>query len=215
MLRVENVCYRYNRKGVDVLHDVSYTFGEGLVYAIMGHSGSGKTTLLSLLAKLDSPTAGKIYFNERDIAALDTNKYRANCISIIFQSYNLLNKYTALDNIIMALNINKFAGNKAQYASTLLQGVFLDDEKHGRVVANLSGGEQQRVAIARAIASNASVILADEPTGNLDSVNTKQVIDTLFALKQSHKKCVIIVTHDERIANQADVIITIREGRLV
>ncbi|MCL2187162.1 MAG: ATP-binding cassette domain-containing protein [Defluviitaleaceae bacterium] len=181
----------------------------------MGHSGSGKTTLLSILAKLDNPTKGKIYFNERDITQINANVYRSKYISIIFQRFNLLNKYTALDNIVMALNIGKFTGDKAYHASNLLMSINLPVEKHKRVVSSLSGGEQQRVAIARALATNADVILADEPTGNLDSINTSHVMNALLALKEEHKKCVILVTHDDRIANQADVVININEGRLM
>ncbi|MCL2188503.1 MAG: ABC transporter ATP-binding protein [Defluviitaleaceae bacterium] len=214
MLRLENVCYRYHKKKMDVLHDINYNFNKGLVYAIMGHSGSGKTTLLSLLARLDNPTKGNIFYNDCDIKKINLNVYRARYVSIIFQSYNLLYKYSALDNVLMALNVSRFCGDKINHASSILDTINLAKEKHTRTVTNLSGGEQQRVATARAIASNADIILADEPTGNLDSINTRQVMDMLLGLKEKHQKCVIIVTHDERIADQADVIINIDDGKL-
>ena len=214
ILKLENICYRYNANGPEVLSDINYGFEKGKMYAITGESGSGKTTLLSIIARLDKPVKGKIYYDGSDTANLNPDEYRANKVSVIFQGYNLLYNYTAADNVMTILNLSKYSGDYAQRADELLQEVSIPKEKRNSLVQHLSGGEQQRVAIARALASNAEIILADEPTGNLDGVNSENIIALFKDLIQKYQKCVIIVTHSPNIAAYADHIIKIESGTI-
>jgi len=214
ILKLENICYRYNANGPEVLSDINYGFEKGKMYAITGESGSGKTTLLSIIARLDKPVKGKIYYDGSDTANLNPDEYRTNKVSVIFQGYNLLYNYTAADNVMTILNLSKYSGDYAQRADELLQEVSIPKEKRNSLVQHLSGGEQQRVAIARALASNAEIILADEPTGNLDGVNSENIIALFKDLIQKYQKCVIIVTHSPNIAAYADHIIKIESGTI-
>ncbi len=214
ILQLENLYYRYHKKAPYILNGVSYTFDAGRLYAIMGGSGSGKTTLISLIAALDKPTDGKIYYNGTDIAAFDADDYRAHHVSIIFQSYNLLYNYTALDNVATILYLGGYTGNHMAKAAELLSQVGISAEKHRYAAQNLSGGEQQRVAIARAVASQSDIILADEPTGNLDKPNQENIMGILKKLAREDGKCVIVVTHAQSVAEAADDVLYIADGKL-
>ncbi len=214
ILQLEDMYYRYHKKAPYILNGISYTFEKGRLYAIMGGSGSGKTTLISIIAALDKPTAGKIYYDGTDIATFDGDAYRAHNVSIIFQSYNLLYNYTALDNVTTVLHISGYKGNLPEKAAELLSQVGIPVEKHRYVAQNLSGGEQQRVAIARAVASRSDIILADEPKGNLDKTNQENIMGILQKLAREDGKCVIIVTHAQSVADVADDILYIADGKL-
>ena len=215
ILKLEDIFYKYKKNAPYILNDVSYEFEKGKLYAIMGGSGSGKTTLISIIAALDKPTSGKIYYDNVDISKISGDEYRANKVSIIFQQYNLLYNYTAVDNIATILNVSGYKGDYMQRADELLEEVGIPKEKRKYVVQNLSGGEQQRIAIARAIASNSEVILADEPTGNLDKTNSENVMNIFKNLMLKYNKCVIIVTHSDFIADYADCVLNIFEGKIV
>jgi len=214
ILELEDVYYRYKKNSPYILNGVTYGFDKGKLYAIMGESGSGKTTLISVIAALDRPTGGRICYGGEDIAGLNADAYRARCVSVIFQGYNLLYNYTARDNITTVLNVSGYRGDYGRRAEELLGEVDISAEKRGYVVQNLSGGEQQRVAIARAVAANSEVILADEPTGNLDRTNGERVMEIFKGLMQKYGKCVIIVTHSDLIAAYADCVLKIEGGKI-
>jgi putative ABC transport system ATP-binding protein len=215
LLELRDITYKYTRKSPAVLNNISCSFERGLLYAVMGESGAGKTTLMSIIARLDKPNGGKIYYKGDDVAKMGANRYRANKVSVIFQNYNLLTNYTVLDNITTVLNLSGYKGNYAKRAEELLAEVNLAPEKYKRLAQHLSGGEQQRVAIARALASDAEIILADEPTGNLDKTNSENVMKLFVALKERHQKCVIIVTHSDYVASYADRVVNISDGRII
>ena len=184
-----------------ILNDVSTSFELGKFYTILGASGSGKTTFLSLIGALETPQNGIIEYNGEDIQKIGLDKYRRKNIALIFQNYNLINYMVAVENVILAMSIsgetNKI--NKKE-AYDYLEQVGLDKKKANRLVTRLSGGEQQRVAIARAISTKANIILADEPTGNLDSLTSKQIVEIFKNLAHKQNKCVIVVTHSKEIA---------------
>lgn len=215
ILKLEDIYYRYNKKSPYILNGISYEFDKGKLYAIMGGSGSGKTTLISVIAALDKPTSGKIYYNGTDISDFDSDEYRAKKVSIIFQNYNLLNNYTAIDNITTILNISGYRGHYISRAAELLSEVGIPKEKHNYIVHNLSGGEQQRIAIARTVASNSEIILADEPTGNLDQTNQENIMSIFGSLTRKYNKCVIIVTHSKSVADSADYLLHISAGKII
>lgn len=215
ILKLENIYYRYNKNAPYILNGISYEFQKGNLYAIMGGSGSGKTTLISIIAALDKPECGKIYYDGVDISTFNKDEYRAKKVSIIFQSYNLLHTYTAIDNITTILNISGYRGNYTARATELLNEVGIPEEKHKHLAHNLSGGEQQRVAIARTIASNAEIILADEPTGNLDQTNQENIMTIFRNLTCQYNKCVIIVTHSKTVADAADHLLQISAGKIL
>jgi putative ABC transport system ATP-binding protein len=215
ILKLEDVFYRYKKNAPYILGGMSYEFEKGKLYAVMGESGSGKTTLISIIAALDKPESGKIYYGGADITTLDSDEYRSKKVSVIFQGYNLLYNYTAVDNIAMILNISGYKGDYAKRTDELLEEVGIPGEKRGYVVQNLSGGEQQRVAIARAVAADSEIILADEPTGNLDRTNGEKIMQIFKDLIQKYKKCVIIVTHSDFIADYADCVLHIIDGKII
>ena len=204
LLKLENLSYVYDSAKVKVLDQISYEFDKGKIYAVVGKSGAGKTTLLSLLSGLASPSEGKILFKEKDISSLDKYKYRSQYVGVVFQSFNLLQNLTAVENVVLSMDI---AGiklkNKKEYAMELLDKVGLSSDEAKRRVLKLSGGQQQRVAIARALSYNPEVILADEPTGNLDG-ETQQEIMTIFHELANEGKCIILVTHSPIVAKSAD-----------
>lgn len=199
-----------------ILKDTSISFEKGTFYAIVGQSGSGKTTFLSLLSALEEPKEGAIYFEGKDIKEIGYENYRRDNISIIFQSYNLIPYLTAVENVLVNMSItdNEMPGNEREIAYNLLDYIGLDRAKADRQVNQLSGGEQQRVAIARSLSTNVDVILADEPTGNLDEGKEEEIIEIFKELAHKHGKCVIVVTHSSEIAEQADASITLRKGGL-
>lgn len=211
ILKLEHVSYRYE-KDSDILNDLSFSFEEGKVYAIKGKSGSGKTTLLSLLAGLEKPTSGKVLYQGQDLQTKNLDQYRSREIGIVFQSFNLLPTLTASENIILSMDINHLkVKNKKAYALELLEQVGLSKKFGDRRVLKLSGGEQQRVAIARSLSYQPKLILADEPTGNLDAETEQDIMDILIHLAHEENKCVIIVTHSKQVANQVDEIYEIKK----
>lgn len=214
ILKIENVSYRYADAPVDdyVLKNINYSFEKGNMYAIKGKSGSGKTTLLSLLSGLEKNYEGSIKFNQKELRELDLDLYRSRDIGIVFQSYNLLPHLTAAENIILSMNISKLKiTNKKEKAIELMKSVGLEEKQAGRRVLKLSGGEQQRVAIARSLSYDPSMILADEPTGNLDKETENDILKILKDLAKKEKKCVIIVTHSENVCNQVDKVYELKK----
>ena len=216
MLNIENVTYSYKNTDKDVLKGISAGFEGGRLQAIVGPSGSGKTTLLSIMAGLDRPKSGAVTIEGDDLAAMDLDQYRRERISMIFQAFQLFPLLTAIENVCYPMELNGMDRKDARArAKGLLESVGIDEEKHRRYPANLSGGEQQRVAIARSLSSGARVILADEPTGNLDKENGDAVIAILRGLAHEDGYCVIVVTHDQEIAEASDVVFRMSDGLLV
>jgi len=213
ILNIENLTFAYNSSDRKVFDGFSQSFDEGRIYAIVGRSGVGKTTLLSLLSGLTSPTDGKIYVGEKDISSIDKYEYRSHDVGVVFQGYNLLPKLTAAENVILSMDISgkEFADKKA-YAVSLLENVGLSETETDRPVVRLSGGQQQRVAIARAISFNPRIILADEPTGNLDGETQDEIMALFRKLAHEEDKCVIIVTHSPQVAEAADQVIAIEKA---
>ncbi len=203
-LALKNVSYAYE-KGKTVLSDISTELETGKMYAILGPSGSGKTTLLSLLGGLDTPRQGSILFDGTDIAETGLEHHRRNHISLIFQSYNLIDYMTPVENVLLTAKVD---------AVPILERLGLTRDEITRNVLKLSGGQQQRVAIARALASDTPVILADEPTGNLDADTAEEIIAVLKESAHAFEKCVIVVTHSSEVAAQADVVLEIKRGHL-
>ena len=215
MFRLENISYRYKNSDRDVLKDISAEFEGGKFQAIMGPSGSGKTTLLSIMAGLDRPTQGDVYIDGDNLSALDLDQYRRERIAMIFQAFQLFPLLTAIENVCYPMEVNGVPKEHAHFkAVKLLNSVGIDDTKHKRFPANLSGGEQQRVAIARSLSSGAKVILADEPTGNLDVANGEAVINILRKLAHDEGYCVVVVTHNVDIAEISDVVYRMSDGVL-
>ena len=203
-LELKNVSYAYE-KGKAVLQNVSAELETGKMYAILGPSGSGKTTLLSLLGGLDVPTQGSVLFDGEDIAAKGLEHHRRNHISLIFQSYNLIDYMTPIENVRLTAKLG---------ATPILERLGLEQDEITRNVLKLSGGQQQRVAIARALASDAPVILADEPTGNLDADTAEEITAILKESAHTFGKCVVVVTHSGEVAKKADVVLEIKRGHL-
>lgn len=217
-LNVKNISYIYQSKyqKVYALKDVSCSFISGKFYAIEGRSGSGKTTLLSLLAGLDRPQEGEIDLNGVSYRDMDMEKLRREQISIIFQNFNLFPLLTVQENIMYPMQLLKKSTREAkEEAYHLIEKVGLKEEMLRKYPTMLSGGEQQRVAIARSLASGAKIILADEPTGNLDSENGKRVVEILKCLVMQNNYCVILVTHDRSISEQANIVFHMKDGRIV
>jgi len=207
VFKIEDLCYSYDNGKKLVLDNINYEFEKGKTYAIMGKSGTGKTTLLSLMSGLDVPRSGKILYNDINISKINENKYRSNHIGVIFQSLNLLPHLTALENVELSMDISDIKiKNQKEHALKMLAKVGLNETLANRRVLRLSGGEQQRVAIARTLSYNPDVILADEPTGNLDAVNEKQVMNIFKDLAKNDNKCVIIVTHSDNISTEVDTV---------
>ncbi len=215
MLRIQKIEKEYmdGDKKRKVLKGIDYEFFKGKLYTIAGPSGSGKTTFLSIIAGLDIPSEGDILYNEKNINNIGLNNYRREIVSIVFQSYNLINYMTALENVVTAMEISGDIKDKEKIAREKLLNVGLDEDKINRTVNKLSGGEQQRVAIARSIATNPEIILADEPTGNLDSKIQREIIEIFQKLAHKENKCVIVVTHSEEFASKADVNINLKDGK--
>jgi putative ABC transport system ATP-binding protein len=205
ILEIKNVTYNYSNSSELVLSKVNQKFEIGKFYAIIGKSGAGKSTLLSLLAGLDKPGKGQILFKGNDIEKDGYSNHRKNNISLVFQNYNLIDYLTPLENVRL---VNKNA------SETILFELGLDKSQINRNVMKLSGGQQQRVAIARALVSEAPIILADEPTGNLDVDTAGEIIEILKKLAKERNKCVIVVTHSKEVANSADIILELRDRKL-
>lgn len=204
IMEIKGVRYSYDNKR-NILKNVNAGLETGKMYAILGPSGCGKTTLLSLLGGLDSPTEGQILYNGEDIEKAGLASHRKNNVAFIFQSYNLIDYLTPKENVALTSKLPPLP---------ILERVGLTEEESKRNVLKLSGGQQQRVAIARALASDANVILADEPTGNLDEDTAAEITEILSECAHQMKKCVIIVTHSNELAKQADVIFRLKKGEL-
>ena len=217
-LSVENVNYFYQDGDSKryVLSDVNATFEKGKFYTILGESGSGKTTLLALLAALDAPESGEVLIEGQTIKSIGQEKYRRSKVGIIFQSYNLIRYMTAVENVLVAMSItdNELPSAQKEVAYNLLDYLGITKEKADRRVTQLSGGEQQRVAIARALATNVDLILADEPTGNVNEEVEAELVDVFKRLAHVHNKCVIVVTHSTAIAKQSDISYRLYKGKL-
>lgn len=206
ILTLQNIAYSYADGTKNVLSGANYQFEQGKFYAIVGNSGTGKSTLLGLLAGLDKPTGGQILFKNKDIVQQGYSYHRKHHISLVFQNYNLIDYLTPLENLKL---VNPRATTKT------LRTMGLDDEHINRNVMKLSGGQQQRVAIGRALVSPAPIILADEPTGNLDEVTAGDIIDILHQVTKRDNKCVIVVTHSKRLAKTADIVLRLKASKLV
>ena len=214
-LTLQQVSYRYPGGSRYALDGISGTFSAGKLYAVIGPSGSGKSTLLSLMAGLDRPTEGSLQLNGSDYRSLNLDRCRRQEIAMIFQAFQLFPLLTVLENVCFPMEANGVKQKEAKAkAKELLTSVGISEEQHQRYPANLSGGEQQRVAIARALSSGAGIILADEPTGNLDTANGNLVMEILLRLAHEEGRCVIVVTHDMDIAAQADEVWRMKDGAL-
>ena len=216
ILEVKNVNYRYNDAEEDdyVLRGVNLSFELGKSYAIKGRSGSGKTTLLSLISGLEKKYEGEILYDGNDLAKMDLDKYRNSDIGIVFQSYNLLPQFTALENIILSMDISNIKDiNKEEKAIELMKQVGLDSSLAKRRVLKLSGGEQQRIAIARSLSYNPKIIIADEPTGNLDKETENEILKIFNNLAHKEKKCVIIVTHSGNVCDAVDEVYELKKNK--
>lgn len=220
MLQVKNVSKIFKTTGepVTAVDDVTFTVPDGQFASIIGKSGSGKSTLLSLLGALDKPSKGEILVGDKDIAKLGDHrliKYRCKKIGFVFQNYNLVPNLSAIENVMLPM---EFAGVKkserVKRANSLLEQVGLEPEQRKRKPSRLSGGQQQRVAIARALANQPQLILADEPTGNLDSTTGKMIFDLMHGLAKSEKTTIVVVTHDLDIAGRTDVTFQLTDGKL-
>ncbi len=213
-LTLDNLTYRYPGSTKAVLQGLSADFFPGEMTAVIGPSGSGKSTLLSLLAGLDRPAEGRILLNGEEIFTIDPDRYRRERVAVIFQSFQLFPLLTVLENVCVPRELQGWKRKDAEEnARALLRQVGISQEQEGRFPAQLSGGEQQRVAIARALSGGAKVLLADEPTGNLDGENSRNIVSLLRRLA-GNGYCVIIVTHDMSIAAEADRVYEMRDGTL-
>ena len=216
ILTLKNVMYRYDGAKRNVLNGISAEFEAGKVYTIVGRSGSGKSTMLSLIAGLDVCSSGEILHGEHDLKKIDRDIYRAKGIGVIFQNFNLLTNTTAIKNIVLSMSISgSKESDKKNYAYALLEKMGIDKETADRPILKLSGGEQQRVGIARALSHNPDIIIADEPTGNLDADTENEILKILTSLAHGDNKCVIIVTHSKRVTSIADVVFGISDGELI
>ena len=218
ILKAENLSFSYQNKyqTVHAVKHVSCAFEPGKTYAIVGKSGSGKTTFLSLLAGLELPTEGQVLFEGKSTRELDCDAYRRDHAAVIYQSYNLFPLLTAEENVLYPLKLKKVPRAEArERAKKELLAVGIEEGEFSRFPAQLSGGQQQRVAIARALAAGNRIILADEPTGNLDISNGEQVVEILLRLAREEGRCVIVITHDMEIAGMMDRIYTMRDGELL
>ena len=215
MIDFNNVSMIY-KSGTEALHGVNFHIDPGEFVFITGKSGSGKTTLLSLMVGLDVPTEGVIKYEGKNLKDMNMDKYRREYVSLIYQDFNLFPLLTALENVMYPL---KLKGQKTSEGKLLamdkLKMVGLDESYYKRYPSMLSGGEQQRVAIARALVTGSSILLADEPTGNLDTENGNNIVSILKDLAHNDKFCVIVVTHDLEIASVADKTLSLRDGKLI
>ncbi|MEL3971133.1 ABC transporter ATP-binding protein [Rossellomorea oryzaecorticis] len=217
LLELNNVSYWYKHenKRHDILQNINISFERGMFYTIVGPSGSGKTTFLALASALDVPKEGTILYEGKEIKKIGLTKFRSQYVSIVFQSYNLLPYMTALQNVLTGIEIKgSKRKNKKEFALHMLERVGISAEQARQKVLTLSGGQQQRVSIARALCSDTDLIVADEPTGNLDESTAKEIVDLLQSLAHQEGKCLIVVTHDQTIASKSDKIVKLSKGKL-
>ena len=206
ILSMENVNYSYEKMNKKVLRNASVDFEEGTMYAIVGNSGEGKSTMLGILAGLDVPSSGKVKFNGEDITVKGYSYHRQKQISLVFQNYNLIDYMTPIENLRL---VNPTANED------ILLDLGLSKDEITRNVMKLSGGQQQRVAIGRALVSDVPVILADEPTGNLDEKTARDIIALLKKIAREDNKCVVVVTHSKKLAEEADQVLTLKKKDIV
>lgn len=211
MLEVENLSYWYQNRDDFLFENENLQFEKGKVYAILGQSGSGKTTFLSLLAGLDSPKEGKIKLNGKTIEKIGLTNFRKSKVSTIFQAYNLLPYMTARQNVQTALEIS--GKNSAKNIEGLFEEVGISKDLIDKPVSRLSGGQQQRVAIVRALATGNEIIIADEPTGNLDEKTTGEIVKIFKKIAHQNDKIVIIVTHEREVAAESDVVFELKKRK--
>ena len=216
-IKAESVSYSYQNKyqTVEAVKDVTCTFETGKMYVITGESGSGKSTFLSLLAGLDIPKNGTITVDGEDLSRIDRDAYRREKVAVIYQAFHLFPLLTALENVMYPLEIQGVARKEArERAKEYLREVGIDEKKFGKYPRMMSGGEQQRTAVARAMASGGKILLADEPTGNLDTENEEKIVELLISLAHDRDFTVIMVTHNRQIADRADVRFVMKDGRM-
>lgn len=219
LIRLEHVTksYREGQQQHTVLHDISVTFAQGEIVVLMGKSGSGKSTLLNLVSGIDLPSSGEIWVNGQSLTRLSEHErtlFRRQQIGFVFQFFNLVSTLTVLENLLLPLELNGWSGPQAwQKALDMLARVGLERRQHS-YPDRLSGGEQQRIAIARALVHDPLLILADEPTGNLDGETSQQVLDLLDSLTRKAGKTMLMVTHSAEVVGLADRVFRLREGRL-
>lgn len=212
-LKTINLSYWYTPETV-LFKDVNLDFEAGKIYAILGQSGSGKTTFLSLISGLDTPRSGEVVYNDESLKKIGLQQYRRDDVSIVFQAYNLLPYLTAVENVVSAMEISgSKRTDKKAYALENLAKIGIDEELANKRVPLLSGGQQQRVAIARALCCDHDLIVADEPTGNLDEKTSNEIIQLFLKIAHEQNKCIIIVTHESEIARQCDVIYELRDKK--
>lgn len=217
MIQVEQVSYTYHTKYqiIEAVKQVSCSFERGNLYAITGESGSGKSTLLSLLAGLALPTSGTIYVEGKDIKTIDRDVYRKDQASVVYQAFHLFPLLTALENVMFPMELKGTKKTEArEQAKIILKKVGLADKIWSQFPQMMSGGEQQRVAIARAMAAGGKILLADEPTGNLDSKNEKNIVEILKNLAHTENYLVIVITHNPLVCTEADTVIRLKDGEL-
>lgn len=215
VLSLKDVSYWYDNKKV-ILESLNVDFEKGKFYTIVGPSGSGKTTFLSLVSGLDKEKSGEVLYCGEDLKKIGLSKFRKKYVSIIFQGYNLLNYMTALQNVLVSIDIkNLKLDDPKEVALKMLKKVGINEEAANQMVLTLSGGQQQRVAIARALVSNTDLIIADEPTGNLDEKTSKEVIELLKDLVKNEDKCLIMVTHNNDIAKESDITYRLKDKNLI
>jgi len=214
ILELKDLHYSYNREK-EVIKGLSATFEQGRMYAIIGKSGAGKSTLLSLLAGLDVPDNGSVLFNDMDTKNIDRDELRRKKIAVIYQDFSLFPFLTVLENIMYPMKLNNVNPDDAlEMAKKLAAKVSLNELLYDHYPSEISGGEQQRVAIARSLSMDRNLLLADEPTGNLDSENSDIIIDTLQKLAHEDNKCIIVVTHDLFVMEKADVVYKLVDGKI-
>lgn len=217
LLQLQNVSYWYKHenKKHDILKNINVSFDRGFFHTIIGPSGSGKTTFLALASALDMPKEGSVLYEGKDIKKIGLTKFRNKYVSIVFQSYNLLPYMTALQNVTTAMEITGAKHeNKKEYALKMLEKVGITANQARQKVLTLSGGQQQRVSIARALCCDADLIVADEPTGNLDENTAQEIVNILQTLAHKEGKCVIVVTHDQNIAKMSDITVQLSRGSI-
>lgn len=215
-LTMENVTYNYRNSSQPAVKQANCAFEPGRLYAIVGPSGSGKSTLLSMLAGLDLPTEGDIRYGDKSLKEMDLDRYRREDISMIFQAFQLFPLLTVIENVCYPMELIGMNTKEAkQKAEQFLLRVGITAEQMKRFPSNLSGGEQQRVAIARSLASGARILLADEPTGNLDVANSENIMAILSNLAHDDGYCIIVVTHDMDVAQKADLMYRMSDGAIL